>query len=123
MTLTRLTLTLALASSCGIAHAADDPTAGKLVFQSECAACHSLDKEAPLSGPLLIGVVGRKSAALDEFDYSSAMVSARKIWNAPTLNSYLANPQAIVPGTRMPYPGLANAGARSDLIAYLATLK
>ncbi len=107
----------------GTAHAAGDPAAGKAVFQSECAACHSLDKDAPLSGPSLIGVVGRKSGALDDYDYSTAMLGADKTWDPATLDTYLTNPQALVPGTKMPYPGLPSAEARANLIAYLATLK
>jgi cytochrome c len=106
----------------GAAWADGDPAAGKTVFEGECAPCHSLDKATQLAGPSLIGVVGRKSGALDDYDYSMAMLGADKTWDAGTLDAYLTNPQAIVPGTKMPYPGLASAVARQNLIAYLATV-
>ena len=103
--------------------AAGNPAAGKAVFQSQCAACHSLDANTQGVGPSLIGVVGRKSGAEDFYDYSPAMMSANKTWDAATLNTYLANPQAAVRGTKMAYPGLSDPTQRDNLIAYLATLK
>ena len=116
-----------LLSACSLwaadALAAGDPALGKAVFQKECAACHSLDPTVTLSGPTLKGVVGRKSGDIDDYDYSPAMLSAGKTWDAATLDAYLTNPQKQVPGTKMPYPGLQDADQRSALIAYLATVK
>ena len=51
------------------------------------------------------------------------MKRAKLTWDAKTLDAYLTDPQALVPGNTMPFPGLADAKARADLIAYLATLK
>ena len=36
-----------------------------------------------------------------------------------TLDDFIADPQKLVPGNRMPYSGMSDAGDRSDLIAYL----
>lgn len=94
---------------------------GQLVFESQCSACHALDPDEIKNGPTLKGVVGRKSGTIDGFDYSDAMASAGLTWTAPTLDVYLKDPQAKVPGTKMLYPGLADAKDRSDLIAYLST--
>jgi cytochrome c len=44
-------------------------------------------------------------------------------WDEPTLDRYLASPQDVVPKTIMPYGGLKDDGQRTDLIAYLATLR
>ena len=41
-------------------------------------------------------------------------------WSAQTLEAYLTDPQALVPGNRMPYAGMADPQGRADLIAYLA---
>lgn len=37
-----------------------------------------------------------------------------------TLNAWLANPQAMIPGTYMIFPGIEDAKARADLVAFLA---
>ena len=43
--------------------------------------------------------------------------------NPPTLDRYLTAPREVVPGTLMSYPGLKDEHDRSDLIAYLASLR
>jgi cytochrome c2 len=105
------------------ARAAGDAAAGQELFAANCAACHSLDPNDPRSGPYLKGVVGRKSAGVPDYEYSDGMAGANKVWDEATLNQYLANPQAVVPGTKMLFPGLKDDQQRADLIAYLATLK
>ena len=40
-------------------------------------------------------------------------------WTPQTLDTFIADPQATVPANRMPYAGMADAGDRADLIAYL----
>ncbi|HUI95025.1 MAG TPA: c-type cytochrome [Xanthobacteraceae bacterium] len=101
------------------AHAAD-LAHGRQVFAA-CAACHTEKPDA--IGPSLKGVVGRKSAALDDFRYSGPMRRAKLIWDAATLRQFVANPQAKVPGTRMPFEGLSDPKDVEDVVAYLATLK
>jgi cytochrome c len=44
------------------------------------------------------------------------------VWDAPTLDRWLTNPSALVPGTKMFFK-IDDAQQRADLIAYLATLK
>ena len=44
-------------------------------------------------------------------------------WDQATLDTYLVDPRKVVPGTKMIFPGLKNATERSNVIAYLATLK
>ncbi len=51
------------------------------------------------------------------------MKAADKTWDDATLNTYLTKPQAMVPGTKMTFPGLAKEQDRLDVIAYLNTLK
>jgi cytochrome c len=41
------------------------------------------------------------------------------VWTPETLDKYIADPQAAIPANRMPYAGMADAGDRADLIAYL----
>ena len=40
-------------------------------------------------------------------------------WTVQTLDEFIADPQKLVPGNRMPYAGMPDAGDRADLIAYL----
>jgi cytochrome c len=107
------------------AHAAradGDVEAGKIVFK-KCAICHSIDPAKKGIGPTLFGVVGRASASVEGFAYSDAMKAAAKTWDAATLDVYLTNPKALVPGTKMIFPGLPKQEDRDNVIAYLATLK
>ena len=51
--------------------------------------------------------------------YSPAMKRSGIAWTAETLDKYVADPQAFIPANRMPYAGMADAGDRADLLAYL----
>jgi len=93
---------------------------GKQVFAA-CAACHTGKPDA--LGPSLKGVVGRKSAALDDFRYSGPMRRANLVWDDKNLHEFLADPQAKVSGNRMPFGGLNSPKDVDDVVAYLATLK
>jgi len=102
--------------------AAGDPVAGKSVF-NKCAVCHTIDPAKKGVGPTLFGVVGRHSASVEGFAYSPAMKAADKTWDAATLDVYLTDPKAMVPGTKMIFPGLPKPEDRANVIAYLSTLK
>jgi cytochrome c len=103
------------------ADAAGDPEAGAQVFRT-CAACHTLEPGAHRTGPSLAGVFDRKAGTAEGFHrYSDALRSADLVWNENALNTFLADPQAFLPGNRMTFPGLADAQARADVIAYLQT--
>jgi nitrite reductase (NO-forming) len=96
-----------------------DVVAGRQVFK-KCQACHSLEPGKTILGPSLAGIVGRKSGAESNFNYSPALKQAALTWDAVTLDGYLMNPQKIVPGNRMPFPGLKTDHDRKDVIAFLA---
>src|SRR5665213_4132151 len=96
-----------------------DAGAGRQVFK-KCQACHSLEPGKTILGPSLSGIVGRKSGAEPGFNYSPALKQAALTWDAATLDSYLMDPQKVVPGNRMPFPGLKNDHDRKDVIAFLA---
>ena len=105
---------------CGVGAMAADASHGKELFIA-CAACHTENADA--IGPNLKGVVGRKSAALDDFRYSNPMKRANLVWDADNLRGYLVDPQAKVKGNRMPFGGVANPSEADDLVAYLETYK
>ena len=54
-----------------------------------------------------------------DFRYSPALKRSGVVWTANTLDEFLADPQKMAPGNRMPYAGMASPGDRADLIAYL----
>jgi cytochrome c len=99
---------------------AADAEHGKALYAA-CLACHNEKPDA--LGPSLKGVVGRKSAALEDFRYSNPMKRANLTWDEANLREYIANPQAKVKGNRMPFGGLSSAADLDDVVAYLKTLK
>lgn len=46
--------------------------------------------------------------------------AAGLIWDAASLDRYLADPESVVPGTRMSIPPVRDEQERADLVAYLA---
>jgi len=104
------------------AYADGDAVAGKSVF-NKCAICHSAAPGKTIIGPTLFGIVGRPSASVAGFSYSDAMKAANKTWDEATLNAYLTDPKAMVPGTKMTFAGLPKPEDRANVIAYLSTLK
>jgi cytochrome c len=103
------------------AGAAGDPNAGAQVFRT-CAACHTLAPGEHRTGPSLAGVFGRKAGSAAGFQrYSEALRSAGLVWREDTLGAFLADPQGFLPGNRMTFPGIDDAQARADVIAYLQT--
>lgn len=94
---------------------------GANVFAAQCSICHSVKEGKHKIGPSLAGVVGRPAGHAANFSYSEAMKNSGVTWNQETLNTYLANPSAMIPGIKMPYQGLTDEKLRLDLIAYLST--
>ncbi len=94
------------------------PTPAAL-FRTQCGTCHVLNPaDGPRQGPPLAGVVGRKPGAVEGFNYSGNYAAADFVWDPPHLDAYLANPQAVIPGSVMAYRQ-ANAQTRATIIAYL----
>ncbi len=109
----------ALGVSTGCARA-QDAAAGEKDFLV-CRACHQIGPSAKIAvGPVLNGVVGRKAGTYPGYAYSSANKDSNITWTPDELDKYLANPQAVVPHTKMIYPGLKDDQKRKDVIAYLA---
>jgi glucose/arabinose dehydrogenase len=105
---------------------ADDASRGKVFFQQNCALCHATSlgpRNAAIAGqgPSLVGVFGRRAGTGSNFNYTKALVDSRLIWDAATLERFLASPTATVPGTSMPIP-VPSEPNRRRLIAFLSTL-
>jgi cytochrome c len=110
---------LALLATATAAHAQQgDPKRGEKAFE-QCRACHAVDGKSNEIGPTLVGVFGRKAAERDDFRYSPALKRSGITWTPQTLDGFVADPQKVVPGNRMPYSGLPDARERADLIAFM----
>ncbi len=95
--------------------AAGDADHGAKVYHN-CMICHSLDKNG--IGPSHRDVFGRRAASVPDFSYSAALKGANIVWNETTLDQWLTNPQALVPGTKMMF-SVGDAQDRADVIAFL----
>jgi cytochrome c len=103
---------LALAPS---AFASGDAAHGAQVYKT-CGICHSLDKNGV--GPKHAGVFGRTAGTVADYRYSPALQKSGIVWNDETLDKWLADPQALVPGTKM-FFAVDNAKDRADVIEFL----
>lgn len=102
---------------------AGDPTAGKDVYRSECAECHSIERGRNKKGPSLFGIVGRPAGTEPNYHYTDALRNAHWIWTTDKLHWYLSQPaRQANPGTRMKYDGLTDPKDLDNLIAFLGTL-
>ena len=95
---------------------AADAARGQELYESRCGGCHSLD--ANRVGPAHRGVYGRKAGSAPNFSYSAAVKNSTVVWEEATLDAWLTNPQALIPGQRMNFR-VATADDRADIIAYL----
>jgi cytochrome c len=94
-------------------------TRGQRVFNA-CAACHSLQPDQNMTGPSLAGLWNRKAGSVASFSrYSPALKSANIVWNDKTLDDWITDPQHLVPGNQMTFPGVKDARQRADLLAFL----
>lgn len=117
MRLRSLAAALLLASGAAVlAQRAPDASRGQALY-GRCEACHALAFDRV--GPRHCGLFGRQAGSVTGFAYSDAMKRSRIVWSAQSLDRFLAKPMAVVPGTAMTYDGVADAGERADLIAYL----
>src|SRR5262245_37525683 len=100
-----------------LAHAEEQVTRGEQLYHERCGACHSLDEHG--AGPKHRGLMGRKAGTQPGFDYSAALVAAKIVWSPQTLERWIADPNALVPGNKM-IVQLANDPAdRAAIVAYL----
>lgn len=116
---------------------AQDAAKGEQVFK-QCMTCHRIGPDAKnMVGPVLTGIIGRKSGTAEGFSYSELNKSAGEaglVWNEELINEYLPDPNAFLKkfltdkgkadkatgSTKMTFK-LANEQQRKDVIAYLKT--
>jgi cytochrome c len=119
-----LTGLLLAAFAAAPALAEGDAAAGEKAF-AVCKACHQIGPGAKnLVGPELNGLIGRKAGTVAGYNYSPANKDSGITWDEAELQKYLANPQAVVKGTKMLFPGFKDQTDKiNNVIAYLKTFK
>jgi cytochrome c len=103
---------------------AADPAHGQQLFRAQCGLCHKAadgDGDGG-AGPSLRGVVGRKVGGDPDFGYTQSLMGSKDSWTAESLGAFLTDPNKDKPGTSMPI-SVKDDAERSDIIAYLATVK
>lgn len=93
---------------------------GALLFGAQCATCHKIyDGMMHRSGPDLFGIVDKVIASAPGFEYSPALRQLDGYWTPERLDRFLANPQAVAPGTTMAFAGIADEEQRKLIVDYL----
>ena len=101
---------------------APKPPDGATLFKQQCATCHTTNLNDPTrQGPSLFNIIGRRAGAMEGFHYSSGFAKADFAWDEATLDSWIANPQEMIPGSVMAYRQ-ARPEIRAAIIAYLREL-
>ena len=99
--------------------AAANPKRGQLLYM-QCKACHDVEPGLPHKvGPNLNGVFGRTAGSAPGFKYTDAMAKSGVVWTRQTLDTFLQQPGAMIPGTGMAFAGVANDADRASLVVYL----
>lgn len=109
---------LAPGNAVGAVHGEILEARGAKIF-GRCRLCHSLVPGKANFGPNLAGVFGRRAGTVEGYAYSAAMARADIVWNERTLDLWLKNSQALIPGSRMPFRGLGNPEDRKAVIRYI----
>lgn len=95
-----------LAQTVGSAAAASADPAAEAQFKKSCGTCHTVDPAAaPRQGPDLFQVMDRPAGSVAGFRYSPAFMAGKDglVWDAATLDRWIADPQSVIPGAIMPY--------------------
>ena len=100
--------------------AQDAAADGRALYEKNCAACHSVDSNRV--GPAHRGVFGRKAGLAPGFRYSEALKRSNVVWDAQTLDAWLANPERVIPGQKM-YADFDDPAVRAAIIEFLRTQK
>lgn len=96
----------------------------EISFNDHCRECHSFVKNDNRLGPSLYGVVGRKAGTEPGYAYTQSMKDSGITWTAATLDTWIADPGAVIPGNGMspPYSGITDAAIRERIVAFLKSI-
>ncbi len=99
---------------------AQDTAAGEASFR-KCLPCHAVGADAKNKvGPLLNGLEGRTAGTIEGYSYSEPNKTSGIVWSEKTFSEYIRDPRAMIPKTKMIFPGIKNEREIADLWAYLS---
>src|SRR5258707_4306967 len=114
-----VSVVLTLTASAALAQSGD-ATRGERLFNQQCKACHTVEKDGRNGvGPNLHGVFGSKAGVTPGFSASEAMTKSGIVWDDKTMAEYLKDPKTRVPAGKMVYAGLKQQQQLNDMVAYL----
>lgn len=116
---------LAVATTAGAAAPAAELAAAKVLATNHCAVCHTFGKDEPSGqGPNLFNIIGRKAGAAEGYTYSDGFKKALagQTWDVKLLDKWLADTQAVAPGSGMVY-SQDDAAKRKKLVRFFESLR
>lgn len=111
----------AMSASDALAEDASGRRENEMAYNDHCRECHAFDKNDNRLGPSLYGIVGAKAGMVPGFAYSQSVKSSGLTWDEPTLDKWIANPNAVIPDNNMGsvYGGIDDPAVRAKVIAFL----
>ena len=105
---------------------AQDSSQGSKLFEMTCTPCHNYEEGAQpdMYGQTLnlYGVVGRKAASVEGFQYSEDLRMSGIVWDEAKIDRFITAPKNMIPGTRMELPGVDDEKVRRDIVRFLGSL-
>lgn len=93
---------------------------GAKYFRFRCGGCHEMSAEKGSNfGPHLEGIIGRRVAAVEDYDYSKALQEADFVWTEEVMDGWLAKPESLLPGMCMTFKGVPDEDVRKAMIAFM----
>ena len=100
-----------------------DADNGALIYKDACGQCHQLTPGLNKKGPQLMNIYGAPAAKLADYTYSEGLKASGWVWDAQTLDTYIADAEKAMPDSKMLADPMPDAKERADVIAYLSTLR
>ena len=100
-----------------------DADNGALIYKDACGQCHQLTPGLNKKGPQLMNIYGAPAAKLADYTYSEGLKASGWVWDAQTLDTYIADAEKAIPDSKMLADPMPDAKERADVIAYLSTLR
>ncbi|MFZ2842823.1 c-type cytochrome [Psychrobacter sp.] len=100
-----------------------DADNGALIYKNACSQCHQLNPGLNKKGPQLMNIYGAPAAELEDYTYSEGLKTSGWVWDAETLDPYIADAEKTMPDSKMLADPMPDAKERADVIAYLSTLR
>ena len=100
-----------------------DADNGAIIYKDACGQCHQLNAGLNKKGPQLMNIYGAPAAELEDYTYSEGLKKSGWVWDAKTLDPYIADAEKAMPNSKMLSNPMPDAKERVDVIAYLSTLR